>query len=65
MEMKRNLQFDLRVVDVTFQPQLVLKKGWKSVPIIEVSGRYWVGNATSAQLLEFLAGALEGQGRTA
>jgi len=34
-----------------------MKKGFKSVPILEFDGRYLVGNATSAELAEFLSRA--------
>lgn len=52
-ELQHKLGFDLNEVDVTFQPRLVREKGIRSVPVIEMNGRYWVGNATSAQLLTF------------
>ena len=55
-ELKHDLQFDLQEIGVTFRPQLLLSKGLRSVPVIETNGLVWVGNATSAQLFEFLAG---------
>jgi glutaredoxin len=54
IELQRNLKFELVEVDITFQPGLIREKGIRSVPVIEMDGRYWVGNATSAQLLAFL-----------
>ncbi len=60
MELKRDLQFELEEIDITFRPQIVMQKGLRSVPVIEADGRFWVGNATSAQLLEFLAEAAQG-----
>ncbi len=54
MELKRALPFELAEVDVTFRPQVVCAKGLRSVPVIEASGRFLVGNATSAELAEFL-----------
>lgn len=54
IELQRNLTFELVEVDITFQPGLIKEKGIRSVPVIEMDGRYWVGNATSAQLLAFL-----------
>jgi len=56
-ELKRDFRFDVQVIDVTFRPQLLLSKGLRAVPVIEADGRFLIGNATSAQLLEFLAGA--------
>ena len=54
IDLQRNLGFELVEVDITFQPGLIREKGIRSVPVIEMDGRYWVGNATSAQLLAFL-----------
>jgi glutaredoxin len=54
--LQRNLDFEFEEVDITFRPDLIREKGFRSVPIIEVDGRFWVGNATSAQLAAFLTG---------
>jgi glutaredoxin len=55
-ELQRAMGFTFEEVDVTFRPEIVRAKGFRSVPVIEVDGRYWVGNATSAQLVAFLSG---------
>ncbi len=56
--LRATVAFDLQEVDVTFRPDLVMRKGFRSVPVLEAGGRYLVGNATSAHLLAFLqAGA--------
>jgi len=55
IDLQRNLGFDLEEVDVTFQGRLIREKGLRSVPVIELDGRYWVGNGTSAQLAAFLS----------
>jgi glutaredoxin len=47
-------RFDVREIDVTFRPELVRAKGIRSIPVVEVNGRTLVGNATSAQLADFL-----------
>jgi len=52
--LQRNLEFKLNEVDITFKPNLIKEKGFRSVPVIEIDGKYWSGNATSAQLLSFL-----------
>jgi glutaredoxin len=52
--LQRTMGFELSEVDVTFQPGLIREKGIRSVPVIEASGRFWIGNATSAQLVSFL-----------
>lgn len=57
LDMQRDFRFDLTEIDITFQPGLIRKKGFKSVPILELDGRYLVGNATSAELAEFLSRA--------
>jgi glutaredoxin len=54
LELQRTAGFELSEVDVTFQPGLVKEKGFQSVPVIELDGRFWVGNATSAQLAAFI-----------
>ena len=56
-ELQRRWGFDLRVVDVTFRPQVIRDKGLRSVPVVEANGRLLVGNATSAQLVAFLTDA--------
>jgi glutaredoxin len=55
LDLQRDFRFDLTEIDITFQPGLITKKGFKSVPILELDGRYLVGNATSAELAEFLS----------
>ncbi len=54
LDLQSNLEFKLNEVDITFKPNLIKEKGFKSVPVIEVDGKYWFGNATSAQLLSFI-----------
>ncbi len=54
IELQSKMGFELADVDITFQPGVIREKGFKSVPVVEVEGRYWVGNATSAQLAAFL-----------
>jgi glutaredoxin len=58
-------RFEVREIDVTFRPEIVRAKGLRSVPVLEANGRVLVGNATSAQIAEFLknAGQAELNGR--
>jgi glutaredoxin len=65
IELKQQMSFELNEVDVTFQPQIVMQKGLRSVPVIEAGGRYIVGNATSAQIAAFLTEAAQEVGSTA
>lgn len=54
IELQKNLEFQLEEVDITFKPNLIKEKGFRSVPVIEKDGEYLIGNATSVQLNEFL-----------
>jgi glutaredoxin len=54
IELQRTLEFHLDEVDITFRPKIIKEKGFRSVPVIEKDGKFWFGNATSAQLLFFL-----------
>lgn len=53
-DIREKLTFDLGELDVTFRPDLVALKRIRAVPTVEVDGRFWTGNATSAQLVAFL-----------
>jgi glutaredoxin len=53
-QLQREMGLVVEEVDVTFRPELIRAKGFRSVPVIEAGGKYWVGNATSAQLVAFL-----------
>lgn len=55
-ELKKEMNFVYEEVDITFRPELIRAKGFRSVPVIESDGRFWVGNATTAQLVGFLNG---------
>jgi glutaredoxin len=61
-ELQRRWGFDLRVVDVTFRPEIIRDKGLRSVPVVEANGRLLVGNATSEQLVAFLTDAALSRG---
>lgn len=54
IDLQRTLEFQFDEVDVTFKPHLIKEKGFRSVPVIEKDGKFWFGNATTAQLLFFL-----------
>jgi glutaredoxin len=53
-ELQRQHRFEVDEVDVTFRPEIIRAKGLRSVPVLEAGGRLLVGNATSAQIVEFL-----------
>lgn len=54
-DLQPSLKFDLEEIDVTFRPDIVASKKLRTVPVIEADGRFWLGNATSAELANFLA----------
>jgi glutaredoxin len=56
-ELQRQSRFEVEEIDVTFRPDVIRAKGLRSVPVVEANGRLLVGNATSAQLADFLRGA--------
>jgi glutaredoxin len=53
-ELQRQSGFETREIDVTFRPEIVRAKGLRSVPVLEANGQFLAGNATSAQISEFL-----------
>lgn len=55
--LQNGLGFTLNSVDVTLRPQFLASRGIRSVPVAEVGSRLLVGNATSRQLAELVAGS--------
>jgi glutaredoxin len=49
--------FDLENVDVTFSPEILRARRIRSLPVLEANGRTLIGNATSAQIADFLRAA--------
>jgi hypothetical protein len=47
---KKEMDFTLDKIDVTFKPQFLLNKGISSVPVVEVGKDRPVGNATAEPL---------------
>jgi glutaredoxin len=56
-DLQQQHPFEVEEVDVTFRPEIIRAKGLRSVPVLEAAGHVLVGNATSAQIAEFLIGA--------
>ena len=56
-DLQQRSHFEIEEVDVTFRPEVIRAKGLRSVPVVEAGGRVLVGNATSAQLADFLRAA--------
>jgi len=59
--LQRQTPFEVQEVDVTFRPEIIRAKGLRSVPVLEADGRLLVGNATSAQIAEFLRAGASGE----
>jgi glutaredoxin len=53
--LKVTMGFELTETDVTLKPDVVIAKGIRALPVVEVGGARWVGNATSQQLVSFIA----------
>jgi glutaredoxin len=54
-ELQARMGFELREVDVTFKPDVLISKGIHALPVVEVGEGLWVGNATSEELAKFIA----------
>lgn len=55
--LQKQMDFTLTEVDLTLKPQIAATKGIQSVPVVDVGGSRLVGNATTEQLAEIIAGA--------
>jgi glutaredoxin len=55
--LQKQMDFTLTEVDLTLKPQIAASKEIRSVPVVEVGGSRLVGNATTEQLAEMIAGA--------
>ncbi len=47
--------FELKEMDVTLKPHLLMTKGIHAVPVVEVGEKRMVGNATTEQLVNLIA----------
>jgi len=54
-ELQSKIGFELAELDVTLRPQLAIAKGIRALPMVEVGGAQWIGNATSQQLADFIS----------
>jgi glutaredoxin len=55
--LQREMDFTLTKVDLSFKPQVAASKGIRSVPVVEVGKDRLIGNATTEQLAQLIAGA--------
>jgi glutaredoxin len=55
--LQREMDFTLTKIDLTFKPRVAASKGIRSVPVVEVGKDRLIGNATTEQLAQLIAGA--------
>jgi hypothetical protein len=53
--LQEQMGFTLKTFDVTLNPQMLMAKGIKSVPVVEVGDYRLVGNSTTEQLADLIA----------
>jgi glutaredoxin len=53
-ELQSTMGFTLKEIDVTLRPEILIAKGIRALPVIEVGDSRWIGNATSDQLAAFI-----------
>jgi len=56
MALRETMEFSLEEIDLTLKPGVLMDKGIRAVPVVEVGGRILTGNATSKQLAEMIGG---------
>ena len=54
-ELHARLGFSLEKVDITLRPDLLASKGIRSVPAVEIGGRFFTGLVTSRELADAIA----------
>jgi len=52
--LQSKMGFDLKEIDITFKPDILIAKGIRALPVVEVGEARWVGNGTSEQLAAFI-----------
>jgi glutaredoxin len=55
--LQREMDFTLTKIDLSFKPQVAASNGIRSVPVVEVGKERLIGNATTEQLAQLIAGA--------
>jgi len=53
--LQQRIGFTLIEQDVTLKPDILIAKGIRALPVVEIGNAQWVGNATSQQLAQFIA----------
>jgi glutaredoxin len=52
--LEKQMGFTLTMIDVTLKPQTLIRKGIRSVPVVEVGTHRLVGNSTTEQLARMI-----------
>lgn len=60
-DLQVKMGFELDERDVTLKPDLVISKGIRALPVVEIGQARWIGNGTSEQLARFVATGATGQ----
>lgn len=55
LALQPKMHFELDIVDVTLRPDILLAKGYASVPVVEIGERRLVGNVTSSDLANLIS----------
>ena len=53
--LQQQMSFTLKTIDITLHPRMLLAKGIRSVPVVEVGDHRLVGNSTTEQLAGLIA----------
>ncbi len=53
--LQSRMGFHLNEIDVTFKPDVLIAKGIKALPVVEIGDNRRVGNGTSEELAAFIA----------
>ncbi len=54
VDLQKRMGFSLKDIDVTLKPDLLISKGIRALPVVEVGNATLVGNATSEQLAKMI-----------
>jgi glutaredoxin len=54
-DLQKTMGFSLETIDVTLRPDLLSSKGIRSVPVVEVNGRFLFGLVSTKELAEAIA----------
>lgn len=59
LALQKQMGFELKKIDITLRPQLLMEKGIRAVPVVDAGGKRLVGHATTDQLAALLMAAAQ------